>query len=669
MFPNFQSVVRNFPPSFRHIFPLLFLPLLLAACQTQNTAVPRFDKGDCPFTPPSGISVECGFLVVPEIRSAQAGQGAATPAPGAAGGNTLRLAVAIYKTKAANPAPDPIVYLEGGPGGSALRAYGDVADKVFGPFMAQRDLILVDQRGTGYSQPALDCPEVIQEEVDVLPLDLSAADADQRSNTAFEACRDRLVKAGVNLAAYNSAESAADFEDLRQVLGYKQWNLYGVSYGTRLALEILRQFPQGVRSTVIDGNLPPQVDKFAEQPGNTVRALNELFDSCAADTGCNATYPNLKTVFYDTVKKLNQTPVKVQTTLPDMGIQGLSGKQVDFLINGDSLVGVIFQALYVTSFLPELPQVIYQASQGDLSPVAQLNTFFMASDKDTSWGMYMSVNCAEEVPFSNEAAFAAALKQYPELGDSQGTPQGPFDLCKAWGVPAAPASQDQPVKSDVPTLVISEQFDPVTPPAWGKLVASTLSKSTFIEFPDTSHGASVSEDCPRRAALTFFDNPAAAPSPTCIKDMTLPFSGPGQSVKVDLVPFDNSTLGISGLVPNNWRPVSGVPGLYSPTGDATDPSYLMLLSQPVTAEQYLQFMKSQFQSMGIVLNSTGQTRATPNGLTFTLYSGGYALSQMDLAIAESNNHAYVVLMQSPFSQHDALYASIFQPAIDSLKPR
>ena len=651
MFRYPQSVFRNF---------LLLLPLLvlLAACQGQSTAVPRFEAGKCPFTPPNGVTVNCGYLVVPETR----------PAP-ASGGKTIRLAVAVYKTKATAPAPDPLVYLEGGPGAGPLREHGDMANLVYGPFMAQRDLVLVDQRGTGYSQPALDCPEVIQEEVDTLPLNLSAAESDQRSIAAFLACHDRLVKAGDNLAAYNTAESAADFDDLRQVLGYSQWNLYGTSYGTRLALEILRDFPQGVRSVVIDSVLPPQVDQNAEQPANTVRALNQLFDSCAADPACNAAYPDLKTVFYDTVKKLNQAPVTLKVTLPDVGIQNMTGKQVDTLINGDSFISAIFQALYQTSYLPELPRVIYQASQGNLNPIAQLNTFFMASDKDISWGMYMSVKCVEVIPFESESAFASALQQYPELGGSLGSPQGPFDLCKGWNVPTAPAVQDQPVKSDVPTLVLSGQFDPITPPDWGKLAASTLSKGDFIEIPDASHVSSLTETCPRSLALAFLDNPTAAPSLTCFKNMSLAFVSSGQSAKIDLVPFSNSTLHISGLVPNNWRNVSNAPGFYSPNGDPTDSTQLMLSALPASADQVFQLFKDQLAAQGVALVPTGQERATPNGLTFTLYSGSAGLSQVvDLAIASGTGRSYVVLMQSPYSQHDSLYQSVFLPAVDALKP-
>ena len=638
------------------------LLLALAACQSPNTAVPRFETSDCPFTKPQGVSVNCGYLVAPEVR-------AAPPSPAAPVQKTIRLAVAIFKSTSSTPAADPIVYLEGGPGGSPLRAYASQVDLYFGPFLAQRDLILVDQRGTGYSQPALDCPQLTQADVDALSLDLSAAESDQRSNAALFACRDQLTRAGVNLAAYNSAESAADFNDLRSLLGYKEWNLYGISYGTRLALTIERDFPAGLRSVVIDSVLPPQVDLIDTQPDNTIRAFNQLFDSCAADAACRAAYPNLRTVFFDTAKKLNQTPIKTTITLPDVGIPGLAGKQVDMLVNGDSFISAIFQAFYITSYLPDLPQVIYQASQGNLDAVAQINTVFMASDKDFSWGMYASVNCYEEVPFSNESKLAASMQAHPELGGSQGSAQGAFELCQGWGVAPAPASEDQAVKSDVPTLVLSGQFDPVTPPAWGKLAASTLSKGYFVEIPAAGHGSSLSEACPRRLALSFFDNPAAAPDASCTQELKLAFGLPNQKVDITLAPFDNNTLGITGLVPANWRTLSGVPGFYSPNGDAADSIQLILQAAQVPPDQVLTQFNSQFNAQGVFFTATGQKHASP-WLTYTLYSASFGLTRIDMALGgDSSGKSYVIVLQSPLSQRDGLYQAVFLPVMDALKPK
>ena len=641
---------------------LLAFSLTLAGCagQTpQSTAVPRFEQADCPFSAPQDVKVSCGYLVAPEDRTV----------PITPGARTIRLAVGIFKSTASTPAPDPIVYLEGGPGGSPLRGLVAQFTYLFSGFLAQRDVILLDQRGTGYSEPALDCPEVTQSEVDLLSLNLPPAEVEQRSEQALLACRTRLANAGINLAAYTSAANAADLADLRTALGYAEWNLYGTSYGTRLALTELRDHPQGIRSVVIDSVYPPQVDLTAEIPTNASRALELLFSTCAADAGCNKAYPNLKQVFYDTVKKLNQQPGKVKVTLPDMGLPALKGKQVDALVTGDDLVSTVFQAMYVTAALPSLPEIIQQTARGTLEPLSELAMQFKSSEKDVSVGMNSSVQCGEEIAFSQPQAVAAAIQAHPELGGAMGTADGPFSQCKLWNVPAAAALENQPVSSAVPTLVLSGQFDPITPPAWGKLTASTLSRSYYFEIPAAGHGSSLTEACPRRLALAFFDNPAAAPGSACLKDLSLVFSLPVDKLDVPLAPFESRQLGtaISGVAPANWRGTSTITGFYSPSGDVSDATQLLIQGLPVGSAQLLQTMSDQLSAQGVTLTPTGETRNTPNGLTFTLYQAGGGLSKVDLAMATDGATSLMVVLQAPLAQRSALYQAVFLPVLDGLK--
>ncbi|MCA9904902.1 MAG: alpha/beta fold hydrolase, partial [Anaerolineae bacterium] len=205
----------------------LLLTVLLAAPVLAQDELPYVELTDCWMDLPDGLvegdDVDCGLLFVPEDRTD----------PDSA---TIELAVAILYASEDDVQPDPIIYLAGGPGGNAvdeLEAWVDI------PYIQDRDLILLDQRGTGYSFPSLNCPEIEESEDD-----------------ATQACRDRLVADGVNLQAYNSAENAADVADLRVALGYDEWNLYGISYGTRLAQTIVRDYPQGIRSVILDSAYP-----------------------------------------------------------------------------------------------------------------------------------------------------------------------------------------------------------------------------------------------------------------------------------------------------------------------------------------------------------------------------------------------------------------------------
>ena len=259
---------------------------------------PIFEPAPCAFPVPPGFNPECGYLIVPENRLR-------------ADSPLIRLHVAIFRNRLGVAVADPVVHLAGGPGSSSL----NVASYMFGQgldaILDQRDFILFDQRGTGYSQPRLDCPERTSITGTLLERGLSAAGNHEIILDAFRRCRDRLVGQGTDLSAYHSAASAADLNDLRLALGYEKLNLYAVSYGTRLALTLMRDHPEGVRSAVLDSVYPPQVNLYTELAPNAERAFNTFFAHCADDASCNQSYPDLRGVFYRTVDQLNASPVSV----------------------------------------------------------------------------------------------------------------------------------------------------------------------------------------------------------------------------------------------------------------------------------------------------------------------------------------------------------------------
>ena len=219
--------------------------VLLAAfpAAAQDAATPRFEPGDCIFQSPAGQEPECGYLIVPEDRS--------NP-----DGNTIQIAVARFKSTNPNPPDDAMIYLEGGPGGSTLENISLSFDSLFAPYLADRDVIAFDQRGVGLSQPTLDCPELTDMTYAMLDQRITVDESVRLGAEAISACGARLQSDGINLAAYNSVESAADVNDLRQVLGYDQLDLLGISYGTRLALTIMRQQPEGLRAVILDSVWP-----------------------------------------------------------------------------------------------------------------------------------------------------------------------------------------------------------------------------------------------------------------------------------------------------------------------------------------------------------------------------------------------------------------------------
>jgi len=626
---------------------LVLMASLVSGCCARQ-AVPRFEYTQCQFAVPAGQVVDCGYLTVLERHDIP-------------GSQPIRLHVAIFRTQSENPAPDPIVYLEGGPGGSALEAAPYAFNQNLAPFLANRDVIIFDQRGVGYSEPALDCPEVIELAYDTLDEDLSPEEAAARSVDAICDCHDRLVSEGVNLRAYSSAESAADLNDLRVALGYEEWNLFGTSYGTRLALTAMRDYPEGIRSVILDATYPPQVSLYEEMAANMDRAFTVFFDGCAADPACSEAYPNLETVFYQLVDQLNASPVTFQV------MQRLSGETYDVLFDGDALLGFLFQSLYATEVIPVLPKVVFDVREGNYETLAVLLGSYLAQMEFVSLGMQYSVQCGEEVRFSTPGDFAAAAAPYPELqGFLEGSPtQGEslFTICEMWGAEEADPIENEPVWSDIPTLILAGEYDPITSPAWGELAAETLSNSFYYEFPGVGHGASVSgEACPLYVALSFLDDPMSEPDTSCVAEM----SGPAYLVRditdVPLVPFHSEYFHMSGVTPEGW--IEKSPGEYarSPLG-LVEVVQVRLLG--VTPDQLLEFLTSEF-GLDEVPQYT-ETRETDE-LVWSLFkveSGGLII---DIAVAQEYFLTYLVVLQSLPSERGFYYSQVYLPAIDALTP-
>jgi pimeloyl-ACP methyl ester carboxylesterase len=631
----------------------VLLSLILSACTAPPaptptaapTGVPRFEKEDCWFKEPASAEVECGYLIVPEDHAQPAGP-------------TLKLAVARFRSDSGQPAPDPIVYLEGGPGGSPLRSLVPQFDAYLSGLLKKRDLILFDQRGTGYSQPALDCPESRQQALDALPQNLTAAQSEDLSNQALLACHARLVKEGVNLAVFNSAQNAADIASLIEALGLEQVNLYGISYGTRLALTAMRDVPQGIRSVVIDSVFPPQVDLISQLPANGARAFEALFTACTADRACAAAFPDLKPEFFKLVDRLNTTPITMTITLH-------SGEQKAALINGDGLIGLVFHALYSTPIIPSIPRLIFDLRDGHYALAAGLQAELLAALDKVSSGMQLSVQCSEEVPFDHSANLEAALKQYPQYGALAA--KGQFAFCSAWGVPTADAQENQPVTSSIPTLIFSGGFDPVTPPAWAELTAKTLEHSYYFNLPRGGHGASLSEDCPRSILLAFLDDPTSKPEAACIdaKMLKTNFAVPLKPGDIKLTAFTEPQLAISGVAPATWQKVG--PGMYTPSGQLIDQTALMQQAGPIQPSMFLNLMKNQLAQSGIQTDFAETGARAANGLTWKLYAATVSIAGVDIAIAQGDTLTYFVLLQSPIGDRDVLYAAVFLPAVDALK--
>ncbi len=460
--------------------------------------LPQIAWGPCPFTVPSRARVDCGTLIVPLERDQPAARSAA-------------LAFAIFRDP--RPTPDPIVYLSGGPGSPAL-AGAPALWRAWRPFVAGRDLIFVDQRGTGASWPDLRCPEIGAFAAQARTHGLEGRAYARGEAAALLACRERIAAAGTPLRAFTTAAAAADLRDLRLALGYTQWNIFGISYGTRLALALLRDDPAGARSVILDSPYPPQESLYASMPANLNRSLGMLFADCAAQPGCAAAHPDLEARFWRLVVTLNANPLP---TNPGDGPGALTGNQ---------LVRIMFRQLYAWQSVPRLPAAIAALERGDVEPLRALVAQRRGVGAGQSQALYYAIQCAEDLgtlaPGWREAALAGQERLagfYQELLELSGEVE---DLCARFGAAPPDPRWRAPVVSDTPTLLLAGAYDPITPPAWRERAAEGLSRAYGFTLRDTGHAVVGRGACPAALIRAFLDNPAAPPDGRCVEQIGPP---------------------------------------------------------------------------------------------------------------------------------------------------
>jgi pimeloyl-ACP methyl ester carboxylesterase len=482
--------------------------------------LPVFYQSACPLplqtNQQAGATVTCGYVVVPEDRTQPTG-------------STVSLATMVFKSTSSHPDPVPMVYLQGGPGSVVLAPFAaGVYDDVLNSVLASRDLVVFDQRGNGASLPSLTCPELsnveatepdvpIQDPEQIEPV-APKSEQDARLQ-ALAACRDRLTRGGVHLDTYNSVANAADVNDVRRALGYDKVNLYGVSYGTRLVQAVLHNYPDIVNSAIIDGVVPNGVDWKSAAPANAERAIRVMLADCAREPDCNALFPDPEDHFFRLVDQLDSNPLMTTLTNP------VSGEQTTQPVTGNNLVAVTFQSLYDRTHASLVPGVLAALEKGDVTPYEGLASPGPLSGTN-SLGMHYSIVCSEVAPYSSpDAAAALAAPVRPEIVAAV-SDENMFSSCATWDVAAIPASQVQPVQSSIPTLVMSGEYDPVTPADFAALVAQRLSNSYSFVFPGEGHGTLEVSQCPLSMAVAFMANPSAPPDSSCIVSMSPPVFAP-----------------------------------------------------------------------------------------------------------------------------------------------
>ena len=457
-------------------------------------AQPALELADCRL---DGVSVpaRCGSLTVFEDRSAGSGR-------------TLDLEIVVVPAVSDNAQPDPLFFLAGGPGQAATELAGPTLP-LFADVRRSRDLVFVDQRGTGGSgrmrcaffEGASD-EEAVGEslQIDALPLD------------ELQECLAE-VETAADPRQYTTPIAMDDLDDVRGALGYERINLYGGSYGTRAALVYMRRHPERVRTAVLDGLAPVAMRLPSNMNADAHRALDRLFADCEADPGCREAFPDLPRTFAAVLEELETDPRRLDTIHPR------TGEPFSLEVSALGFAGGLRAALYSTTLSSLVPWTVVRAAGGDFAPFLAQLTPLVETGEAINLGMFLSVICAEDVS-RLPAGEAERLAGEGTLGRlSMEVTAG---ACTVWPAADLPESYFEPVRSDVPTLLLSGDLDPVTPPHWAEAVLDGLSDARHVVAPGVGHGV-LPRGCTRDVVAEFIEAGAhAGLDVSCIERLRRP---------------------------------------------------------------------------------------------------------------------------------------------------
>ncbi|NAS32507.1 alpha/beta fold hydrolase [Flavobacteriaceae bacterium R38] len=425
------------------------------------------------------------FIEVPENRSKK-------------NGKKIELAYTVIKALNKNSKKAPLVYLQGGPGGPTL-----IMENAFKntPYHNDRDIILMDQRGTGISNAI--CADYGNNLIQVLAKDLSPEEEYRELRKILVHCKMEATSKNIDLSAYNSRENAADFEDLRKHLGYDQFNLFGESYGSRLGLTIMRDFPKSVRSAILTGVFPPEINFYENLVGNFKQSLFEVFKVCDNDADCNTKYPDIKTDFLNVINLLNKEPYTFKFN------------NGDFVLNTQDVLLMLHQMLYRRSTIEQIPSFIKAIETKNDDVIRNSLRPAMGTISFINFAMYMSVNAYDELAFNGVKESVKDLKNNSELIVAPAYFGSDARLLEEWHSFRAKPYENKPVISNIPTLIANGRLDPITPPGNALLAAKHLENSFYIEFEADGHGVSFTP-CFFEFSLEFLDNPEVQPDFSCV---------------------------------------------------------------------------------------------------------------------------------------------------------
>lgn len=494
------------------VFVTLLLPSVAHPVAAQSFATPT----ECDESISIDRTIECSTVLAPLDHD--------NPSNG-----TVQLPMMVVRAAVENTNA-PLYLLQGGPGGDTIDTFAFLVSKFDSVLPNDRDIYFYEQRGTTDTQPSLDCPEVHQLGITLLPEDISYAEGIDKYLVAYEQCITRLQQKGVNLSMFNSRQNALDLIYIAEQFGHDQIDLYGVSYGSLLAQHVTRIKPELVRSLVIDGIVPPNESVDARVYESRHNALEAVLSDCENDTTCASAYPNIRQTYADVMADYKANPQMWELTDPEDATVTHTARVDDY-----GLRGWLFSLMYDDQLVRYIPYMLTDLANNRTDNVKFFLSFNVFNDSIAEM-MYMSTQCSEEVavPIDDYVIPANNLLPLAE-GELENDQRYRQVLCNLSNVTPLDASFNSEFRTDVPTLIVSGRYDPITPAVFGDIVAGSVPQATHIVIPNGAHGAMLSNACAADIAKAFWANPTQTLDTSCVAEQRTQFVTPDTLITTDFI--------------------------------------------------------------------------------------------------------------------------------------
>lgn len=472
----------------------------------------KVEQAPCPITAPRGDSVVCLVAEVPVYYSDVLEDGTL-----AEGAPTQQLKMLLLENFVVSDDPNPIVFISGGPGQSGISMLGGIGTML--ELRRTRSILLIDQRGTGLSEPVLNCDSVSDEELDIGRLNNPEFDPEISATDRLRACGRAYLNAGIDFSTFDTRTAALDLRAIRQGLGLSQWNLIGTSYGSRVVLDSLRVDPEGVRSGVLNSVQAITPHLTAEFLTDKAAVLRKLFVNCANDEDCRENFGDLEASLALVREHLAQNGMLLHLREPASGLL----KRID--VTWDDVLGGLLQHLSFSGPADHVARYIHELSlmaQGRLSlnddEVARIfQAKLIDDDFGMAIGMHLAVRCREDLADLDTDEVSATISANSDLLlESQNFRV--YEACDVWGTEPLEGFSD-PVTSDIPTLVLSGDMDPLTPYHWAEKTVETLENGQMVTFHGMAHDLLGTTICARVITANFLDTPMSPVDTSCAEIM------------------------------------------------------------------------------------------------------------------------------------------------------